>query len=68
MFSKDLFETEFTVEKQAEFKRLIETKNKQNEEKAVNLVVNAISKVSQEKCVPYKLAFNQVLQWVHAYA
>jgi hypothetical protein len=67
MFSKDLFETEFTVDKQMEFKRLIETKNKQDEEMAVNLLVNAISKVSKEKCVPYKLAFNQVLKW-HTYA
>jgi hypothetical protein len=62
MFSKDLFETEFTAEKQAEFKRLIETKNRYNEEKAINLLVNAIPKVSKEKYVPYRLAFNQGLE------
>ena len=68
MFSKDLFETEFTVEKQTEFKQLIETKDKQNEDKAINLLVEAIIKVAREKCVPYRLAFNQVLEWVHTYA
>jgi hypothetical protein len=68
MFSKDLFETEFTTEKQIEFKRLIETREKQNEEAAINLLVDSIAKVSKEKCVPYKLAFNQLVEWVHTYA
>jgi hypothetical protein len=67
MFSKNLFETEFIADKQAEFKRLIETKDKQNEEMAINLLIDAIKKVSREKCVPYRLAFTQVLEWVHTY-
>jgi hypothetical protein len=67
MFSKDLFETDFTPVKQAEFKRLVETKDEQDLATAVQLLLESIKTVSKEKCVPYKLAFNQVLEWVHSY-
>ncbi|MDR3170537.1 MAG: hypothetical protein LBU17_02785 [Treponema sp.] len=67
MFSKDLFETDFTPVKQAEFKRLVETKDTQNLKTAVQLLVKSIETVSKAKCVPYKLAFNQVSKWVHSY-
>jgi hypothetical protein len=68
MFSKDLFETDFTKLKQIEFKRLLETGDKQNEEKAINLLAESIEKVALDKCVPVRLAFNQVLEWIHVYA
>jgi hypothetical protein len=67
MFSKDLLETDFTELKQIEFKRLIETGDKLNEEKAINLLAESIKKVALNKCVPPRLAFNQVLEWVHTY-
>jgi hypothetical protein len=65
MFSKDLFETDFVPEKQAKFKRLIEATDRQDE--AIQLLLKSIKTVSEEKWVPYKLAFNQVLEWVHSY-
>jgi hypothetical protein len=68
MFSKDLLETDFTADKQAEFRRLIETGNKRNGEQAINLLIESIEKVALDKCVPFRLAFNQVLEWVHTYA
>jgi hypothetical protein len=67
MFSKDLFETDFTAEKQLEFKQLIESRDKQDANKAIELLVNSIRNVSREKSVPYGLAFGQILEWVHKY-
>jgi hypothetical protein len=44
MFPKDLFEADFTPEKQAEFKRLIEATDRQDE--AIQLLIKSIETVS----------------------
>jgi hypothetical protein len=64
MFSKELFETDFTKEKQNTFKELYKNKDAK---KAVAFLRESLKKVTQEKDVPYNLAFNQLLKWVHKY-
>jgi hypothetical protein len=64
MFSKELFETDFTKEKQDKFKELYK---KKDAKEAVEFLLESLKKVTQEKDVPYNLAFNQLLKWVHKY-
>jgi hypothetical protein len=63
MFSKELFEIYFTKEHKHRFKDLLKT----NVEQAATLLIERLTMVSQKKDVPYELAFNQLLKWVHKY-
>jgi hypothetical protein len=65
MFSRDLFETDFTSEKQAEFKRLAETNQ---ESKAIDLLIESLKRVASAKAVPFKLAYKQLMTWVRYYS
>jgi hypothetical protein len=65
MFSKDLFEIDFTKEKQSEFKDLIN--NKKDIEGAVTLLLESLTRASQEKDVPFKMAYKQLKSWIHNY-
>jgi hypothetical protein len=63
MFSKELFETDFTKEKRDKFKDLI---NKDTEG-AVNLLLASLNKISQEKDIPLKMAYKQLKSWIRSY-
>jgi hypothetical protein len=64
MFSRELFEDYFNIEKQTEFKRFLADGDKGA---AIQLLVTALGEATKDKDVPFQLAFNQLLDWVHVY-
>lgn len=64
MFSKELFESYFDVEKQAQFNNFIEAGDN---DKATQVLVTALNKAAKDKDVPVKVALGQLLEWVHVY-
>jgi hypothetical protein len=67
MFSKEIFDVAFNEEKQVQFKKLMRTGKEENIEKAVDLLVAALTMSANEKSVPLKMAFHQLKRWVHLY-
>jgi hypothetical protein len=64
MFSRDLFETDFTSEKQTEFKKHVKANQ---ESQAIEILVESLHRVSTAKAVPFKLAYKQLKTWIHHY-
>jgi hypothetical protein len=64
MFSRELFETYFDVEKQIQFKNFIVAGNNDS---AIQLLVTALNKAAKDKDVPVAMALSQLLDWVHVY-
>ncbi|MBR0033206.1 MAG: hypothetical protein IJP61_13105 [Treponema sp.] len=67
MFSKELFEKYFTDSDRENFKSLVNSDNDTETEQALRLFLKRIKQASEEKAVPYKLAFKQALNWVKDY-
>jgi hypothetical protein len=67
MFSKEVFDITFDEAKQAQFKKLMRTRKKENIEKAVDLLVESLEISSNEKSVPSQMAFYQLKRWAHMY-
>jgi hypothetical protein len=68
MFSKEVFELTFNDERRSQFKTLIQTRQEDNVEEAVSILVDSIRLAAQEKGVPFKMAFYQVKRWADSYA
>jgi hypothetical protein len=64
MFSRELFETYFDMERQTQFKKFIV---EGNNGKAVQLLVKALDEAAKDKDVPVAMALSQLLDWVHVY-
>jgi hypothetical protein len=64
MFSKDLFETEFSTREQVEFGNLLIANDF---EKALVILMDSIEKICLEKDIPTQFAVNQVSKWLPSY-
>jgi hypothetical protein len=64
MFSRELFEVYFDVSKQTQFKDFIVAGER---DEAIQLLLAELDKATQEKDVPFRLALNQLLEWLHVY-
>ena len=67
MFSKELFEKYFTDFDREKFKSLVNSDNDEETAHALELFQSKVKQASEEKAVPYKLAFKQALSWVKDY-
>ena len=64
MFSRELFETYFDDEKQAQFRSMCSAGQNEN---AFQLLLNTLNIAAAEKDVPINTARNQLFQWAHVY-
>jgi len=63
MFSRELFESYFNKEKQTEFKNMM----KQDNNQAIQLLINSLKIAANDKDIPTPLALSQLMEWVHVY-
>ncbi len=67
LFSKELFEEYFDLDKQKEFRNLISTRNEENVKSAINIFMKSIEIAAEAKSVSLELAKKQASKWVDAY-
>jgi len=64
MFSRELFEAYFDVDKQSQFRNLCAAGQT---ESAIQLLLDTLNMAASDKDVPINTAKNQLFQWVHVY-
>jgi uncharacterized protein YeeX (DUF496 family) len=67
LFSRELFETEFDIEKQKEFKHLFNQRAKNAQDRAIVLLLESLEKVCEEKSILYSFAYKQLIKWAYKY-
>jgi hypothetical protein len=64
MFSRELFETYFSKTEQDKFR---DHMKKQENEKAIQIVLHSLNKAVNDKDVPVTIAMSQLMEWAHVY-
>jgi hypothetical protein len=64
MFSRELFESYFNSDRQAEFRSLFKAGRG---EEATAILIDSLNRATADKDVPVLMATNQLLQWIHVY-
>ena len=64
MFSRELFESYFNLERQSQFKELYKAGKGDD---ATDMLIESLNQAAKDKDVPVNMATNQLFQWVHIY-